>query len=196
MKYTISDIELHQQAEQQKAQAPKNTIQPQGDDQLSQWRKQLEDENKQEVLLENELADLKTGGKMQNLNVDAIEEENKQLEARLDILRLQKFQHEKKSSDIQLAQANERKYDQLKRRKDQLEANINAYELRMDELRQSSVMSLSWSLKKKKMVHEMVLKDARNNQMRDKIKALREDIDVLREQVARLERRIDFAKGK
>ena len=38
--------------------------------------------------------------------------------------------------------------------------------------------------------------DARNNQMRDKIKVLREDIDVLRDQVARLERRVDFVKGK
>ena len=51
-------------------------------------------------------------------------------------------------------------------------------------------------MKKKKLVHEMVQTDARNNQMRDKIKVLREDIDILRDQVARLERRVDFAQGK
>ena len=40
-----------------------------------------------------------------------------------------------------MAQANARKYDQLKKRKDQLETNINAYESRMDELRESSLMA-------------------------------------------------------
>ncbi len=46
------------------------------------------------------------------------------------------------------------------------------------------------------MIHEMVQTDARNNQMRDKIKVLREDIDVLRDQVAKLERRVNFVQGK
>ena len=90
------------------------------------------------------------------MNVDAIESENKQLEARLDVLRLQKLQHEKKSSGTVMHQANGRMYEKLKKRKEQLEANINAYESRMDELRESSLMALSWPLKKKKLVHEMV----------------------------------------
>ena len=42
----------------------------------------------------------------------------------------------------------------------------------------------------------MVLTDARNNKLKEKIKSLREDIDVLKDQVARLERRVDFAQGK
>ena len=57
-------------------------------------------------------------------------------------------------------------------------------------------MALSWPAKKKKLVHEMVQADARNNQVREKIKVLREDIDVLKDQVARLERRINFVKGQ
>ena len=57
-------------------------------------------------------------------------------------------------------------------------------------------MALSWPLKKKKLIHEMVQTDARNNQMRDKIKVLKEDIEVLRDQVARLERRVDFVQGQ
>ena len=48
----------------------------------------------------------------------------------------------------------------------------------------------------KELVHEMVQIDARNNKMRDNIKELHEDIDVLRDQVAKLERRVDFAKGQ
>jgi hypothetical protein len=95
-----------------------------------------------------------------------------------------------------LTHANAPSYDQLKSHKAQLEADINAYELNMDRLKQMSLTALSWPLKKKKLVHEMVLTDARNNKMREKIKALREDIDVLRDQVARLERRVDFAQGK
>jgi len=153
LKYTISEIELHQQAPPQagqgqktEAQPSQNTAQPRADDQLVQLRKQLEDQSKQEVLLENE--------------------------------------------------AGAGRYGELKKRKEELEADISAYELRMDGLKQSSLTALSWPLKKKKMVHEMVLIDARNNQMRSKIKVLREDIDVLRDQVARLERRVDFVKDQ
>lgn len=196
LQYSISDMELHQQEEKQEDKPSQNTVILPVDDQLSQLRKQLEDESTQEVLLENELGALKTGDKTQNLNVDAINSENKQLEAHLDILRLQKLQHEEKSSDTQLSQANARMYEKLKRRKEQLEASIYAYESRMDELKQSSLMALSWPLKKKKLVHEMVQVDGRNNQMRDKIKGLREDIDILRDQVAKLERRVDFVQGK
>ena len=38
--------------------------------------------------------------------------------------------------------------------------------------------------------------EARNDQMRDKIKALREEIDVLKGRVAGLERRADFVQGQ
>jgi len=159
-------------------------------------RKQLEDQSAQEVLLENQLGVLKSGSKTQKLDVNAIGSENKQLQARLDILRLQKLQHDKESSDTQLAQANARMYDQLKRHKQELEAKIYAYEMRMDELKQASLTALSWPMKKKRLVHAMVQIDARNDQMRGKIKVLREDIGVLREQVARLERRVDFVQGE
>lgn len=86
-------------------------------------------------------------------------------------------------------------YDQLKKKKEELEADIYAYESRMEELKRSSLVE-PWPVKKKKLVHEMVLIDARNNQMRDKIKVLREDIDVLKDQAAKLERRVDFAQDK
>jgi chromosome segregation ATPase len=190
----ISGIERHQQEEKQQV-APQQTIQPQVDDQLAQLRKQLEDENKQEVVLSNEMDVFKTGDKSQNLNVDAIDEQNHQLEAHLDILRLQKLQYARKSSDAQLEAADRRMYYKIKARKDLLEADISSYETRIDQLKESSLMALSWSLKKKKMIHEMVQADAYNNQIRDKIKGLHEDIDILRDQVARLERRVDFVKG-
>jgi len=193
---TISGIESRQQEVKQEPQAAQNTPGPSDIDPLASWRKQLEDENRQEVLLENQLGELKNGPQASNLNVDAIEDENKQLEAHLDNLRLQQLRHLRKASGQSLGEANVRKYEQLKKRKDQLEANINAYEFRLDDLRETSLMALSWPLKKKKLIHEMVQTDARNNQIRSKIKVLKEDIDVLKDQVAKLERRVDFVKGK
>ncbi len=191
LKYTISGVELQQSA---KANAP--VIQGPDDNQLNQWRRQLEDENKKEVLLEHQVEDLQTGDKAQDLNVQAVEKENKHLEARLDVLRLRKLQHIKESSDTAQAQTNARTYDQLRKRKEQLEHSINAYEVRLDQLKKDSMQAMSWPLKKKKLVHQMVQADSRNNQMRGKIKDLREDIDVLREQVGRLERRVNFVQGK
>jgi hypothetical protein len=132
--------------------------QPADNDQLPQLRKQLEDETRQEVLLEDERNSLKTGPR--------------------------------------LSQADTSKYDKLKDRKQELESDIYAYESRLDGLRQSYLTALSWPVEKKKLVHDMVWIDARNNKMRDQIKVLHEDIDVLKDQVARLERRVDFAQGK
>ena len=83
-------------------------------------------------------------------------------------------------------------YEQLKNRRDQLEDDINTYESRLEELRASSIVAFSWTLKRKKLVHEMVLTDAGNNKMRETIKALREDIDVLKDRIAKLERRMDL----
>ena len=181
-KYSISAMELHQQ------QAPKPIVIPAvtGDDGVSQWRKQLEDANSQEAILNNELESLKTGGKSQNVNVDTIDQQNKHLESRLDILRLQKMRHLQKPIETPTGRANAQRYNQLKKRKEMLEANISAYESRLDSLRDSSLLTLSWPLKKKTLIHEMVQRDARNNQLRGKIKDLREDINLLRDQVAHL----------
>ena len=111
LKRTVSSFELHQQAEKEKVQTPQITSPVQTGDDLDQWRKQLEDETKQEVLLENELETLKTGSKVQNVDVDTVESQNKQLEARLDVLRLQKLKQNQKSSDTKQVQAKGRLFD-------------------------------------------------------------------------------------
>jgi chromosome segregation ATPase len=137
---------------------------PSETDSFSQLRAQLEDENRQEVSLNNELEALKTGNKILVLKKDTA--------------------------------GDDERYQRLKKRRDEFEAAIRNYEARMDELRQSSLVVLSWPAQKKKLVHEMVQLDAHNNKMRDQIKVLREDIDVLRDQVARFERRLDFMQDK
>lgn len=196
LKYTISDLELRAQAQQQKAHQELEQQQAAAKiDQLAPWRQQLEDENKQEAQLQNQLNTLKTGDKTQQLNVDAVLEENRQLTARLDFLRLQKMHHLTSSPKEEQASTNARRYIELKMRKEELVADINAYELRLDQLRGPS-MDLPWPVQKKRLVHEMVRLDSRNNQMKENIKVLQEDIEVLRDEVSRLERRLSFAQGK
>jgi predicted nucleic acid-binding Zn-ribbon protein len=82
-----------------------------------------------------------------------------------------------------------RLYGHLKKYKEELETKIYVYESRMEQLRQSSLLSMSWPLRKKKLVHDMVQIDARNNRMRNQIKLLREDVGVLKDQIAKLESR-------
>ena len=166
------------------------------DGQLADLRQRLEEEKKQEVILENEWGTLKSGGQSQNLNLDTLEEQNKQLQLRLKDLQEKKSLSQGKFTDAIPALANQKKYEELKKRKDQLEADIRAYETRMNQLKDSSLSSLSWPRQKKKLIHEMVQADAHNNQLREKIKMLREDVDILRDQVAKLERRVNFTQGK
>ena len=196
LKITVAGLELHEQANQQPIPEAKNNIESPVDDQLIELRKQNENENNQEVLLENELATLKNGDQAQHLNVNALEEENKQLEDRLDQLRLEKLQYDKHSSNLMASNGNEQRYEKLKKRKDELEANISVYEMRMESLRDTSLMSMSWPLKKKKIVHEMVQIDAHNNQIRGKIKVVKEDIAVLKDQVTKLDHQLEFVKGQ
>jgi predicted nuclease with TOPRIM domain len=61
LKNTVSTMALRQQAANRKAQGPQHPTQPKDDDQLAQWRRQLEDESRQEAILENELKGLKSG---------------------------------------------------------------------------------------------------------------------------------------
>ena len=186
-----ADIQRHQQDQKKETPAPEAVGAPDG--QLTDLRRQLEEEKKQEVILEDQLSSLKSGGPSQNLDVHAIEEANKQLQLQLKDLQEQKS---KKSPEGTLGTSQQLKYDELKKRKDQLEAAIRAYEMRLDQLRYSSGLTSSWAVEKKKLIHEMVQKDARNNQLREKIKILREDVDILKDQVAKLERRVNFMQGQ
>ncbi len=164
-----------------------------GNNDLTQWRQQLEDESKQEVVLENELKDLQAGNNTQNLKEEDIIAQNKILEARLELLRAGQISPGSNYPEAQ-ADYHVRMVDQLKGRKEELEAKISAYESRMEQLKESSLLSLSWTQKRKRLIHEMVVTDARNNQMREKIKVLHEDIDVLNQQIAMLEHRLNFVK--
>ncbi|MDE2028392.1 MAG: hypothetical protein KGK03_03580 [Candidatus Omnitrophica bacterium] len=83
----------------------------------------------------------------------------------------------------------------LQERKEELETDINAYEMRLDELRTSALDALSWETRKKELVHEMAQVDARNNQMQGQVKVLQEDVAVLKSRVFLLQRQIISQKG-
>ena len=193
IKQAASDLEYNQEA--QEAYPAEQAGPSAADGQLGPWRSQLEDENRREVLLENQLRELKAGGQKQNVDLRAVDGQNKQLQERLEFLQAEKSRASKTPSPVFLKTAKARRYDQLRKRKEELEVKVNAYELRLDQLGIAAVSPVSWPEEKKKLVHDMVMIDARNNKMRGKIKVLREDIEVLRDQVARLERRLDFARG-
>jgi chromosome segregation ATPase len=167
-------------------------------EQLTELRQRLEEEKKQEVLLENKLNTLRSPGQVSNRgDADQIEEQNKQLSLRLEDLQDQKRVLQARLPDASRAIANQQKYAELKKRKEQLEADINAYAYRMDQLKETSLLkTMPWPVEKKRLIHVMVQKDARNNQLREKIKMLREDVEILRDQVAKFERRVNFMQGQ
>jgi hypothetical protein len=193
--------EYDQQFEELKRKLPRSRPKAQEEapmnDQLGQLRKELEEETTQEVLLENALEALKAGGsKAQDMTVGSIEAENQELESRLDYLRLQKLRHVNRSLFTPASRPDQREDGRFKERKRKLESQVYDYEERMEDLRRSYLMALSGPVEKKKLVHVMVELDARNDRIKDQIKVLHEDIDVLKDQVARLERRVNFAQGK
>lgn len=196
MQQTLDKTEELMQASKVQAPVVKAAINPQADEQLIQLRKQLDEETRQEVLLENELKSLKTTGSGKIVKVADVEAENKKLEAHLYAMQLQEERNRKARSDARLSQVSALMYNRLKKHKEELESKIYAYEMQMEEFKKLSLSGLSGKVKKNLLVHQVVQMDASNNKMREKIKVYQEDIDVLKDQVARLERRVDFAQGK
>jgi len=180
---------------ERKTQKASNTVQPSLDDQLPPLQKQLESEMRQEVILENKLVALAKGDKTQSLNADAVEAQNKQLQSYLEALQSRKLQQDRVSPNPEASRANKIMFERLKNRKLELEADIQAFESRLDGLKETSLADLSWPLKRKNLIHTMVEMDSRNAQMRAEIKVLSEDIGVLNDQINRLERRVSFIQG-
>lgn len=131
---------------------------PQDGDALAPWRKQLEDEDGREAVLENQLQSLKS------ITANPAETEAQRLQ-------------------------------QLQKRKQQLAADISSYASRLDELRQEALAALSWQVRKKRLVHQLVVADAFNNRMRAQIRVLQEDIQILKDKVSQLESGMDAGQG-
>jgi phage shock protein A len=127
-----------------------------------------------------------------------VEEDNKKLAARLEELRVERAQKETiASTGRQATVFTKERYNKLRERKLTLESQISLAEAKAATLKRSMLASNQpWPEQKKTLIHEMVQADARNSQLREKVGGLREDIDILRDKIGKLERRLNFTQGK
>lgn len=196
--------ELQMQQDQREAQAKAKAEAPLVKEvavevpQLDGLRKQLEEAKAQEVALENQLAELKDNQQGSSLEANTLDEDNKVLTNRLEMLRQQKAQREKDAaSAINTSALAKERYYKMTAQKALLEEKIRMFESKADALKQVILDSrLPWPTQKKKMIHDMVQADARNSQLREKIGNLREDIVILQDQIAKMERRINFMQDR
>ncbi len=183
----IAEAELHDNAQALQDQAAQKIALPPlapADDELTLLRKQLEQEKANEVTLEQQIK----GSKQHK-------EDTGDLKARLEVLRRQKLDLEKQILTGPSQQSNKDRYYEMSHKKAELESRIWDFEGRINSLKNPAIFGLSWATQKKKIIHDIVQSDARNTQLREKINTLREDIALLRDQVGKLERRVNFNQG-
>ncbi len=185
-KIKVSELETQRNTAQQ---PPAPSVQ----EDLNGVRAQLEQEKANEVAIEQEVEDFKKGQNQQQANEGGLAQANRELQSRLDVLRQQKAQQQAQPTG---GQDNKERYYELQRRKSELDDKIRDYERRIDQMKDSLVTDISWSAKKKKLIHDMVQKDARNQEMREKINDLREDVEILHDHVDKLERRVNLGPSK
>lgn len=159
---------------------------------LNQLRKQLEKEKVNEAALEAKINEYSKSATTQHLDANALRHENSQLQARVETYQKEVIFRRKAASSPK----NNDKYQAMLSRKHDLEEKIKAYEARIDMLKNPANFTLSWDKQKKTLIRSMVQADASNQQLKSKIENIKEDIAVLRDQVAKLERRINFGQGK
>ena len=142
---------------------------PSADAELDGLHQQLEAEKTKEVYLEDELARM-TGGRARPVGpvVQAAAPNNAARE-----------------------QDRER-IMQVLRKKDELEAKIRDHER---SLKAAQGISRG-NIEKKKIIHDIVQADARNQGLREGIARLREDVALLRDQIGKLERRSGLVLNK
>lgn len=163
-------------------------IVPSGDLELDGLRQELEAQKTREADLENQLS---------SWAQDAQDPQAGILRQKATFLRKQK---EDLLAKVSKQDTGGRvNYDLMMQQKAQLEANIRAFEARINTLKDLKAAGFSPEGQNKELVREVVRVDARNTQMRQKVNNLREDIVILREQIAVLEKKMNggpYGKGK
>ncbi len=159
---------------------------------INELRKTLEDQKTNEAALEAKINELSRATSTKKLDANALGEENARLQDQVSMYQKEiafRRKHQEKPGRNDKPQA-------LIGRKKDLEEKIKAYEARIVALKNPANFTLSWDKEKKRLIRDMVQADASNQQLKSKIDNLREDIDVLRDQVGKLERRVNFGQGK
>lgn len=154
------------------------------DPELRRLRRDLEEQKKQEVLQERKLSEM---------DGQAVDPELKLLQDNVDALRKEKARLLKINSQRQNSTTNSRaRYTAMVQQKLKLVAKVRELENQLNALKDPTAFGLGWGLERKKMVKEIVKADARNKQLRSMVNNLKEDIAVLREQVANRQKMVSY----
>ena len=193
-KLKIAEWELHQNMPAPVAEVKPAEEDSSVDQELNSLRKELETQKAQEVGLEQKLEVLRNHSKVTDgqgkADAAALGQEMKSLQQRLDFLRKQKFSLlARVPAASQNSVADRNRYQQMMNRKADLESKIRNFEIRINLLRDPSTFGLSWVSQKKELIRDIVAADAANGQMRAKINNLREDIALLEEQIAKMDKK-------
>ncbi len=162
------------------------------DDDLKKLRKDIESHKTVEAELEAKINELTKSKTTNSLDATSLRADNIQLQQQLDTLTKEINFREKqqKTSPVDTS-----KYNAMMSRKKDLEEKIKVYERQIDVLKDPSNFTLTWDKEKKRLINSMAQADSRNQQLRGKIDDIKNDIAILRDSIAKLERRVNFEQG-
>jgi chromosome segregation ATPase len=188
-KLKISDWELHQNAAPAVKPVEVKEDLSSGDKELDRLRKEIEEQKGKEVALEQELESLQNQKAQAVARQEELAKEIDGLKQQLEDIKAKKVPAETAASKLRRS-----RFEAMTQQKSELEAQIKEFEGKIEKLKDPG--ALSFSMQKKKIIKEVVEADARKEQLSQKINDLKEDISILREQTATLERKVNFRKGK
>ena len=191
-KLKTSEKDLERREQSLKANAERllqqQAVVAQKDRELITLKEKLQKEKDVEDSLEKQLADLKAAQLPPPDPVNAAE--LRSLQMQLQML-AQKKEDLQKKNNVDNSQVKDQRYEQLFSKKQELESKIKEYEEQLNQLRNPNTFAFAGG-QTKQVLHQMIEIDKRNTQLRQRIKDLREDISVLKDQVNRLERKVKF----
>lgn len=171
----------------QKAMEDRNLIE--NSEELTKLREAFEQERKNEDVLGKQLAQLKPNQPKEGVLAPVDDAQIELLEKNLQTLRQQKEDLQKRIS-VDNNQPGQKRYEKLMLKKRVLEETIHESEVQLNRLRDPHALSFLSNPRKKEVLRQMIEVDTRNGKLRQKMVSLREDLDLLREQVRRLERKL------
>lgn len=193
-KLRISDIQIDQKKQDLQLsmqQALKEKDASKDDDELIALKKKLHEQKEQEAVLEKQGDQAQLGMFKEPVQVST--EEINALEEKQDNLRHQKDDLQKRLNGDN-NQANMHRYQELMLKKSELEEKIKGFEVVLNQLKESSKENLTDDKSNKLMLKQMIKIDNRNTQLKQKVHELQENVLVLRSQVRRLEKKVNFRR--
>ncbi len=195
-KLKISDIELYQKTQDIELSAEEKSKQQdslENNDELDDLNQKANHEKELEENLQRQLEEIKRGFQGSYIPEPVNEAEIKVLQEKLNLLRKQKDDLQKQTN-VDNNQPNNNRYLQLSVKKKDLQEKIKEFDEQLNYFKDPEALGVLNSKEKRQMVHQMSQEDKKNIQLRQKISNTKEDVSLLREQVNRLERKVNAAQ--